>query len=227
MNCRWIAGLFMALASCTNPPSEKVVLTFDPDHFRRNPGWSIPLPGSVDVEFHAYRHLPYLSRLTDVNYQSLDIEVPVRVNGKELTTGDAPIFFNIKVGGYLSVRNIPDPNLMAEDSQEKVRPASDALSDRADLALAAGLVVVTPGCRGWDNQAPDGNYYGKAPAAIVDLKAAIRYLRFNQGPDTRQYRPNHHGRLQCRGRLICLTGDLRGQPLIYIPPEVGWCSRSK
>ncbi len=38
---------------------------------------------------------------------------------------------------------------------------------------------MTPGCRGRDNQAADGTYYGKAPAAIVDLKCAVRYVRYN------------------------------------------------
>ena len=51
--------------------------------------------------------------------------------------------------------------------------------DKADLALAAGYVVVTPGVRGWDNQDAKGQYVGKAPAAIVDLKAVVRYLRHN------------------------------------------------
>ncbi|MBD2752914.1 subtype B tannase [Spirosoma validum] len=54
-------------------------------------------------------------------------------------------------------------------------------SGKADLALAAGYVVVSPGCRGRDNQAADGTYYGKAPAVIVDLKAAVRYVRHNKG----------------------------------------------
>ena len=56
-----------------------------------------------------------------------------------------------------------------------------SVSRNTDLALAAGYVVVSPGCRGRDNQAADGTYYGKAPAAIVDLKAAVRYLRHNTG----------------------------------------------
>ena len=51
----------------------------------------------------------------------------------------------------------------------------------ADLALAAGYVVVSPGCRGRDNVTADGKYYGKAPAAIVDLKAAVKYVRSNKG----------------------------------------------
>jgi acetyl esterase/lipase len=58
---------------------------------------------------------------------------------------------------------------------------TNRLSGNADLALAAGYVVVSPGCRGRDNKAADGTYFGKAPAAIVDLKAAVRYLRHNDG----------------------------------------------
>ena len=48
------------------------------------------------------------------------------------------------------------------------------------LAMSYGFVIVAPGCRGRDCQAPDGTYFGKAPAAMVDLKAAVRYLRRNK-----------------------------------------------
>ena len=59
-------------------------------------------------------------------------------------------------------------------------PGGDrGMTRNSDLALAMGYVVVEPGCRGRDNQAEDGSYYGKAPAAIVDLKAAVRYIRHN------------------------------------------------
>jgi acetyl esterase/lipase len=59
--------------------------------------------------------------------------------------------------------------------------AGGGVSRNSDLALAAGFVVVTPGVRGRDNRFPDGTFYGKAPAAIVDLKAAVRYVRHNAG----------------------------------------------
>ncbi|MFJ2003273.1 subtype B tannase [Streptomyces chartreusis] len=49
------------------------------------------------------------------------------------------------------------------------------------LALAAGYVVVEPGARGRTLVDADGTYYGVAPAAIVDLKAAVRYVRSNKG----------------------------------------------
>ncbi|MBR7827227.1 hypothetical protein KDK95_12995 [Actinospica sp. MGRD01-02] len=53
-------------------------------------------------------------------------------------------------------------------------------SDNA-VALAAGWVMVEPGARGHDLVNSHGDYDGVAPAAIVDLKAATRYLKFNAG----------------------------------------------
>ncbi|MGW0653978.1 subtype B tannase, partial [Streptomyces umbrinus] len=49
------------------------------------------------------------------------------------------------------------------------------------LALVTGYVVVEPGARGRTLVDSDGTYYGTAPAAIVDLKAAVRYVRANKG----------------------------------------------
>ncbi|MFG3289224.1 subtype B tannase [Streptomyces sp. NPDC048179] len=51
----------------------------------------------------------------------------------------------------------------------------------AKLAIVAGYVAVEPGARGRTLKNSDGEYYGTAPAAIVDLKAAVRYVRFNKG----------------------------------------------
>ncbi|MFW0793184.1 subtype B tannase [Gordonia sp. CPCC 205515] len=53
------------------------------------------------------------------------------------------------------------------------------LVNLAQQAVAAGYVAVEPGCRGRTLVNGSGEYYGVAPAAIVDLKAAIRYLRAN------------------------------------------------
>jgi hypothetical protein len=46
-------------------------------------------------------------------------------------------------------------------------------------ALAQGYVVAYPGIRGRTLKDSEGINYGKAPALIVDYKAAVRYLRFN------------------------------------------------
>jgi BD-FAE len=124
----------------------------------------------TEVTYHSYMHLPYVSLAVDKDYQSLNVSVPVKINGKELDAANAPILFNIKVGGYVSVNN-------ARSTAEM----NDRSDPRADFALASGYVVVTPGCRGRDNVSKDGTYYGKAPAAIVDLKAAVRYIHHNKG----------------------------------------------
>jgi len=46
-------------------------------------------------------------------------------------------------------------------------------------ALKDGYVIVSAGTRGRGAVAADGSYAGKAPACVVDAKAAIRYLRLN------------------------------------------------
>jgi hypothetical protein len=57
--------------------------------------------------------------------------------------------------------------------------AHGKMVSNAQQALAAGFVVVEPGARGRTLVDESGTYYGTAPAAIVDLKAALRWLRFN------------------------------------------------
>jgi acetyl esterase/lipase len=132
--------------------------------------------GEKTVVFRAYRHIPYVAKPVDREYQSLDVSVPIQVDGIPINAANAPILFVVPVGGYMSASN-------AGRGGGGGRPPgrSNGVSSNRDLALAAGYVVVVPGCRGRDNKAADGTYYGKAPAAIVDLKAAVRYVRHNAG----------------------------------------------
>ncbi|MCD8260168.1 MAG: alpha/beta hydrolase [Bacteroides sp.] len=57
-----------------------------------------------------------------------------------------------------------------------------SVRDATGFALQQGYVVVVAGSRGSDSKVttPSGEIYtGRAPAGLVDLKAAIRYLRHN------------------------------------------------
>ena len=143
--------------------------------------------GERTVTVHSYKHVPYVANPVDKDYQSLDVTVPVLVDGKAVDAAHAPILLRIGVGGYMSVRNAAAG---AASGRMGGPPGgrgmggpggAGSISRNTDLALAAGYVVVSPGCRGRDNRAADGTYYGKAPAAIVDLKAAVRYIRHNAG----------------------------------------------
>lgn len=47
------------------------------------------------------------------------------------------------------------------------------------MALSRGYIVASAGARGRKSRSVNGTFSGKAPAAIVDLKAAICYLKYN------------------------------------------------
>jgi hypothetical protein len=126
--------------------------------------------GEKKVTYKSYMHILYVANPVDKDYQSMNVSVPVKVDDAVVDATNAPILFSIGVGGYMSVNN----------ALTGLGQAGRVIRN-TDLALAAGHVVVSPGCRGRDNKAADGTYYGKAPAAIVDLKAAVRYIRHNKG----------------------------------------------
>ncbi len=152
--------------------------------------------GEKKVKYRSYKHIPYVAKPVDKDYQSLNISVPVKIDDKDLDATHAPILFEIGVGGYMSVNNAQNssrpnggmgtppagmPAMGMPPMGNRPPQGMNFGNSRADIALAAGYVVVSPGCRGRDNKAADGSYYGKAPAAIVDLKAAVRYIRHNKG----------------------------------------------
>lgn len=77
------------------------------------------------------------------------------------------------------VMPINAPDFAAQDA-----PAS-YLNDGLDPYLSAGFVYVYAGCRGSSNgydssSSGEGFFSGGAPWAVCDLKAAVRYLRYNQ-----------------------------------------------
>lgn len=99
-------------------------------------------------------------------YQSLVVFVP------EGATDDAAIILNVNNGGWFASE-------LSEGIADGGTYASDSDTDKAGAALAAGYVYVDVGTRGRGILAADGSYPGHAPAAVVDTKAAIRWLRLN------------------------------------------------
>lgn len=122
------------------------------------------------VAYRAYENVVYVRNPVDAEYQSLNIYVPeAYFQGGTIhgyTARTAPIFLPNQVGGYMPAK----PGVMG---QAGFGPRDPDQADAMQTALARGLVVVSPGARG-RTQAT-----GKAPAAIVDLKAAVRYLKHN------------------------------------------------
>jgi hypothetical protein len=175
------------------------VLLFPKDKFTVETKTVKTSSGEKKVTYHSYMHIQYVAQPVDKDYQSMNVSVPVQVDGKDVDATDAPILFNIGVGGYMSVNNMRGgsgggmgappaggmpgggPGGPAGPGRPFGPGSMSQVSGKTDLALAAGFIVVSPGCRGRDNMAADGTFYGKAPASIVDLKAAVRYIRHNKG----------------------------------------------
>ncbi|MGA5359810.1 subtype B tannase [Streptomyces purpurascens] len=160
-----------------------------------------------EVVYRFWKAVTYVAAPVDEKYQSLNVSVPVKIDGKSVDASGAPILFANSVGGYMpsSVADAtgvgaggttgmpgggtgaPSPSASASGSGEVQSGGNgmvNALGKMVSLpklALAAGYVVVEPGARGRTLKNSEGEYYGTAPAAIVDLKAAVRYVRANKG----------------------------------------------
>ena len=124
------------------------------------------------VKFVAYENIFYVGKPVS-DMQKLSVYIPAEylrggtING--YTAKIAPIFMPNGVGGYM-------PGKILEPTE------SDSMSGQPNaslVALSRGLVVVAPAIRG-RTTVTNGNFVGKAPALIVDYKAAVRWLRFNR-----------------------------------------------
>lgn len=125
---------------------------------------TLTMPDGQAVSYHAYEHLFFVSNVEDSTYQYLNFYIPASVSMNDSQT---PIFLRTYIGGYMA-------------SQAMGPSATDATG----RALLEGYVVCIPGSRGRNsiiNKKGKNYYTGRAPAAILDLKAALRYLHYNDG----------------------------------------------
>lgn len=124
------------------------------------------------IEFRAFRNRVYVDKPVNSEFQQMNIFVPEAyyrgesINGYELHS--APIFMPNTVGGYM-------PGPLAEPEYNTWGP--EGVPNTIFRAIKHGYVVAVPAIRGRVQQNEDGKYIGKAPACIVDYKAAVRYLR--------------------------------------------------
>jgi hypothetical protein len=193
-------------STSSSPGSDSGSLVFDKDAYTELTKTITDEDGNdKEVVYHFWKAITYVANPVDEAYQSLNVSVPVKIDGTAVDATDAPILFANSVGGYMpsSVADatgiggasmsggggMPSgapsgsaaPSPSASNANGNTNPTGGALNRNQLLALAAGYVVVEPGARGRTLKNSGGEYYGTAPAAIVDLKAAVRYVRFNKG----------------------------------------------
>ncbi len=97
----------------------------------------------------------YCGRPVDEKYQTLGILVPAELADLPAAVHEAPMVMPVVTDGYAA----------------RVAPTETDLADLIEAArpfLEAGMICVCAGCRGREHG---------APAGVVDLKAAVRWLR--------------------------------------------------
>ena len=149
------------LASCGSTDSS------DPSPFRfKSDAYvlqSLAMPSGDTLQYKAYEGIFYVGNVEDSVCQSMNIYVPVDLKGRD--DKDIPILMRQYVGGYLGAT--------------AKRPSA---TDATGRALQEGYLVCIPGARGSNSIVRNNGkklYTGTAPNGLLDLKAAVRYLRYN------------------------------------------------
>ncbi|WP_327665413.1 subtype B tannase [Streptomyces sp. NBC_00498] len=184
-------GLTLSAQASTGTASGEPsgALTFDTDAYTELTTTVTTDDGDKEVKYRFWKAITYVAKPVDEKYQSLNVSVPVEIDGKAIDASDAPILFANSVGGYMP-SSVADADGVGGGGMPGgggggggggTPGGGGAMNANQLLALAAGYVVVEPGARGRTLKDDDGTYYGTAPAAIVDLKAAVRYVRANKG----------------------------------------------
>ncbi|QBE63016.1 subtype B tannase [Pseudoduganella lutea] len=181
------AAMLMALTACGsddgNQPTgvSDSALAFDSAKYTTI---NVTIDG-VQVPVRWYREVCYVAKPTAVaatqatlggstttiantacGYQSMNIFVPESA----AASNDTALYFAVNNGGWF-----------ASYIKASVTDGAsfDSATSNVGAALKAGYVFIDVATRSRGLAAADGSYPGKAPAPVVDAKAAIRYLRLN------------------------------------------------
>jgi hypothetical protein len=133
--------------------------------------------GAVDNQSCGYQNMNIFVREVDAAKQ--DNAILLNVNNAGWLAS-----YQGGKGGWNGTDPITNSNYAGADIVNGGTYVSTSDTDKKGAALARGFVYINMASRSRGAVAPagvydDGIYQGKAPAAIVDAKAAVRYLRLN------------------------------------------------
>lgn len=125
---------------------------------------------AFDEKHHCWclEDILYTAKATVPKFQRLSIFVPKKLLNADGTfpteAKTVPVVFENNSAGYMQMPHV----------------WLDGPRCYAQQYLDHGLIYVTCGCRGRESRDEDGKLVGKAPASLVDLKTALRFLRHNR-----------------------------------------------
>ena len=171
-------------------------LRFNPAEYTTG---SVEVNGTV-IDYRLYRNIPYVSNPNAPALQVMNIYVPESLAEDH----SAPIYFIQRTGGMgqaepYTIEKEIETLAAAHEFEAKLKKGTtnvgtnesyaahteewhDSTRGFIPRALYEGYILASPGARGRDTVV-DGVYVGRGelPMTVVDLKAAIRYLRYNKG----------------------------------------------
>jgi hypothetical protein len=192
-------------AAAASPGAFDSQLVFDKTRYTTI---TVTLDG-VSTPVRWYREVCYVGKPMTLADQQPSLGPPIRVDNKtcgyqnmnifvreaDASKQDNAILLNVSnagwfasyqggIGGWDGISAIASSNYRGADIVHGRSYVSTSNTDKAGAALARGMVYINMASRSRGATAPagvydDGVYQGKAPAAIVDAKAAVRYLRLN------------------------------------------------
>jgi hypothetical protein len=135
--------------------------------------------GAVDNQACGYQNMNIFVREADAQKQ--DNAILLNVNNAGWLAS-----YQGGKGGWNGTDAMTSANYSGADIKNGGTYVSTSDTDKIGAALARGMVYINMASRSRGAVAPagvydDGIYQGKSPAAIVDAKAAVRYLRLNDG----------------------------------------------
>jgi len=135
--------------------------------------------GAVDNQACGYQNMNIFVREADAQKQ--DNAILLNVNNAGWLAS-----YQGGKGGWNGTDPLTSTNYSGADIKNGGSYVSTSDTDKIGAALARGMVYINMASRSRGATAPagvydDGIYQGKSPAAIVDAKAAVRYLRLNDG----------------------------------------------
>ena len=150
----------------------------------------------------------YCTSPASETYETLGIYIP----GEYMTCTQGSSTYTCSInssgtkGSYTS-KNAPFVMPVNTPGYSAMKAPTSYSYNTVSAFLEKGIIYIYAGCRGkYEGSETDNSYYAGAPWGITDLKAAIRFLRYNSasipGDLTRFYTFGHSG----GGAQSCLMG---------------------
>jgi hypothetical protein len=134
-------------SSSPSSSSSSNSLVFDPDAYTELTTTVTDTEGTEhSVKYHFWKAITYVAKPVDEKYQSLNVSVPVEIDGTKTDASNAPILFANSVGGYMP-SSVADATGVGGGGMSGGMPGGGAPSARNVHRCRRSATPLTPASR--------------------------------------------------------------------------------